>query len=278
MPDHTSRDVLLGIAGAISTLAIVSAYFALTGYRVTPVLDYSPHSLASAHYSLTLATLGAALLVAWRHNLRVASVLAAGSLLVSGGLLAGPLAGPASSYPPSVFRLNIELTVFTVLFLLLASAEYAIRNPDTISAVFTPRARRTALWTGTLHLLLALTLHAAIDPGGAYFFNLFNSLLTVWMAVGAFIVGAVAGLLTARYGLLAPTAIALGAFTAAASQTWEYVQSLSRPGADLASAAAFTALDMYLVGWFVLLGLLLLVSALEYLFRTRIVRSPTGTS
>jgi hypothetical protein len=95
------------------------------------------------------------------------------------------------------------------------------------------------------------------------------------MAVGAFIVGAVPGVLAARYGLLTPIAIVLGASTTTAYLTWEYVQSIG----NNAPAAAFTAFDLYLIGWFITLGLIVLVGVIERRFRTRGIRSSvTGTS
>jgi|GEM_PF-2954653 len=237
---HEPLGVLL--AGAL-TPALFAAYLVLVGdpYLPEPFGRFPASAMLWVFYVVPLGTLGAAV-IGFGPRLRVSAGLALLALL---GL---PWYAP-SAPDGSLFAVNFPALFALIVVLVVASAEWIVRNPNRARGLFTRRATRVGLAVGVAHAILAHLLRTGVFGYGIAGPSLVSLGIALWMTVGAIFLGATPSFLYARFRLVTPTLLVAGLFVWTAWDTWQHVLALRESGA--ASALAFTPFTGYLVAWFV---------------------------
>ena len=126
-------------------------------------------------------------------------------------------------------------------------------------------AKRTAI-SGLVGGILHLSFVSALWLRFGFTSRLIgNELLILYTAVGAFTVGAIPSALLYAKRLTSPLIIVSGLFVASAFSNWAtYVAQTPTP-----TPVGPTAFGWYLLGWFVVLGVALVVGGLEQSVRHR---------
>lgn len=238
-----------------ATVLAAALPLALTGYVVGLgySLDRTLASDALPGYVVTVAALGVVLALAWH---RGAVVTAVGGVLVS---LALPVWRPLSltrvsgGPAPGVHMLTNVLFVLVALVVFALGVEYALRNPGAVRNTLTPHAKRAGAAGGATHALavaVAAMTFGHVGPGAAP-----GSLVVagLWVLGGAFLVGAAAGVLFARFRLVAPALAVVALFAWAVATT----------PPDPSPARAMTMFFAYSMLWALPLLVALAAGALE---------------
>jgi hypothetical protein len=254
----TPRELVLAAASGLAALVAVTAAAVLGSETTTLVAD--SNSRQTVLYALALAALGARSALAWRRGLRVAAAVTVTAAL------AGSYANAPHGGTP-VTSLGAGLTGLVVVGLALAGVEYGARNPGEAGRTLTTRSAKRAAVLGAAHTVFVFALNAWLGFSTAYFYTSSNTALTVWTAVGAFLLGTAVAWCWLRHRLVLP------AVTTASILAWSLVETL--PYAPRFSEMGYTAVGLtpfsrYRWGWFAVLLAAAIAAGTEYGVRGRL--------
>jgi hypothetical protein len=221
-----------------------------------------PSPVSLALLVVPTAAVGAGAALALRHGVRLTPPLVVGAYAYAAttGLFAG---GP----PRGVGSFAAANLLLSTTGLLAVAAEFAARRRRAVRAALSPGALRWALAVGTLHALVLVGVRTALFEAPLSM-TPFATLLTLWLLVGATLLGATPAYLAVRSRLVVPAAL-VAALSAGGLAVTVRSELARRATVEVGATIGPSPLTAYLVGWLGPLALALLAGLVEYVVRSR---------